>query len=257
MKIKKIIIILTSILLFLFLILFIINISNNSNSKENLENKNNKKITFALTSCGRPDLLEQTMDSFLKMNTYPIEKYIITEDSTIEGINNTLIQKYNYLNIEWIINKTRLGQIKSIDNMYSKIDTEYIFHCEEDWLFTNKSFIEKSLVILEKNPKIIQVWLRDQSDTNGHPIEAYSDDFDLLELGYKSYNNIWNGFSFNPGLKRLYDYKLIVSYGNIGHEPEISIKYNDLGYRAAILKTKYVVHIGDERHVEDVKVKKQ
>ena len=35
--------------------------------------------------------------------------------------------------------------IKSIDSVYSTIDTEYIFHCEDDWEFYDSSFIEKSL----------------------------------------------------------------------------------------------------------------
>ena len=39
------------------------------------------KITMVLTSCGRNDLLEKTLDSFFKYNTYPIERYIIIEDS--------------------------------------------------------------------------------------------------------------------------------------------------------------------------------
>jgi hypothetical protein len=204
------------------------------------------KVTFALTSCGRPDLLEKTMDSFLEMNTYPIEKYIITEDSGIEGINDILIKKYEFLNIEWIINKTNIGQIKSIDNMYAKINTKYIFHCEEDWLFTDKSFIEKSMIILENHPRILQVCLRDQSDTNGFPIAKYSSEFDF----YKLVNDSPCGcFSFNPGLRRLHDYKLISSYESIGHEAEASIKYKKLGFRMAILKTKHVEHIGWDRHV--------
>jgi len=28
-----------------------------------------------------------------------------------------------------------IGQIKSIDKAYSMVDTEYIFHCEDDWEF--------------------------------------------------------------------------------------------------------------------------
>jgi len=206
-------------------------------------------VTFALTSCGRHDLLEETMDSFLKMNTYPIEKYIINEDSCIPNINDHLILKYSYLDIEWIINDTRFGQIKSIDNMYSRIQTDYIFHCEEDWLFTDTSFIEKSLTILKNDPKILQVWLRAQNDTNGHPVEPFSSEYDLAALNY---NRIWHGFSFNPGLRRLCDYKLINTYGSIGHEPEISKKYKDLGFRTAILKTKHVEHLGWGRHVTDI-----
>jgi len=208
-----------------------------------------EKITFTLTSCGRPDLLERTMDSFFEFNTYPIDKYIISEDSNIIGINDKLIEKYKDKNIEWIINKERLGQIKTIDNMYSKVETEYIFHCEEDWLFTNYSFIEKSLGILKLNNKILQVWLRAHDDTNGHPIEFFNDSYDLITLNYIK---CLNGFSFNPGLRRFADYELIGKYGNIGHEPQISEKYGKLGFRAAILKDKYVEHIGWGQHIIDV-----
>jgi len=209
----------------------------------------NKKVTFALTACGRPDLLERTMDSFFEYNTYPIEKYIITEDSGIISINNKLIQKYSDKNIEWIINEQKIGQIKSIDNMYSKIDTEYIFHCEEDWLFTDYSFIEKSLDILEKNQDILMVWLRAHSDTNNHPTSYFNEDFDLMNYDYLG---IWNGFTFNPGLRRLIDYNLIGNYGNIGHESQLSLKYKSLGFKCAILKTKHVEHIGWGRHINDI-----
>jgi len=39
-------------------------------------------VTAVITSCGRFDLLEETLDSFFEFNTYPIKKIIITEDST-------------------------------------------------------------------------------------------------------------------------------------------------------------------------------
>ena len=61
----------------------------------------NKKITFTLTSCGRPDLLERTLDSFFEYNTYQIEKFIISEDAAIVGINDVLIKKYSDKNIAW------------------------------------------------------------------------------------------------------------------------------------------------------------
>ena len=39
-------------------------------------------VSLVITSCGRFDLLERTLDSFFEYNTYPIKKVIITEDST-------------------------------------------------------------------------------------------------------------------------------------------------------------------------------
>ena len=50
-----------------------------------------------------------------------------------------------------IINEKRLGQMKSIDKAYSEVDTEYIFHCEDDWKFFKNGFIEKSMKLLEED----------------------------------------------------------------------------------------------------------
>ena len=208
-----------------------------------------RKVSFALTACGRPDLLERTMDSFITHNTYPIEKYYITEDSTIIGLNDKLIEKYSALNIEWIINETRMGQIRSIDNMYAKIDTEYIFHCEDDWLFTQDGFIEKSIDILDNNSNIMMVWLRAHNDTNGHPVTYFNEKFDIVTHNYLIR---WHGFSFNPALRRLSDYKLVAPYESIGHESDLSIKYKELGFSTAILKDKHVEHIGWNRHMNDI-----
>ena len=45
-----------------------------------------KEVTLFITSCGRPQLLKQTLDSFVKYNTYPIKEVILCEDSGIPNI---------------------------------------------------------------------------------------------------------------------------------------------------------------------------
>ena len=112
-----------------------------------------EKVTLVITSCGRFDLLKRTLDSFFEKNTYPIEEIIITEDST-EGkkLENLLSQYEEFKNKEkfhLIINETREGQLKSIDKAYAKVNTEYIFHCEDDWVFLKEGFIEKSMKLLK------------------------------------------------------------------------------------------------------------
>ena len=98
-------------------------------------------ITFALTSCGRPDLLERTLDSFFKHNKYPIKRYKVIDDSTKPELFEELVKKYPQ--IEWTFNADRLGQSASIDILYDDITTEYIFHCEDDWKFIKGGFIEE------------------------------------------------------------------------------------------------------------------
>ena len=40
-----------------------------------------KEITFVLTSCGRIDLLDKTLESFFKHNSYKCRELFLVEDS--------------------------------------------------------------------------------------------------------------------------------------------------------------------------------
>lgn len=204
-----------------------------------------KEITVTITSFNRPDLLELTLDSFLLFNTYSIKKFIVLDDSGNFGVNDHLIEKYSHLPFVWLYNSKRIGQIRTIDNIYSTVDTEYIFHCEEDWKFLKSGFIEKSIEILESDSFILLVQIRGQDDMCGIPIIPHNELYDIVSKGFRG---VWHGFSFNPGLRRLSDYNLIKPYSQWGGEPDISIKYNELGFYTAILKDKYIVHTGGSRH---------
>ena len=221
------------------------------------------KVTLAITSCGRMDLLEKTLISFFKFNSYPVLKTIIIDDSggnfDAKRISKCIPSKY-----EFIINKKNIGQIKSIDKLYKKIKTPFFFHCEDDWEFFRSGFIEESLNILKDNKKIITVWLRAHNDTNDHPLTDFINlnNAKPHKLLQKSYRGIWHGFTFNPGLKRLSDYLLLSPFQNqkivfpqkdkfIISEVDLSIKYEKLGFRAAIssLEEGYIRHIGDGHHI--------
>ena len=66
-----------------------------------------KEVSLVITSCGRFDLLEKTLDSFFEENTYPIKKVIITEDSTEGNKLKKLVSKYKNQNFDLIINETK------------------------------------------------------------------------------------------------------------------------------------------------------
>jgi len=226
-----------------------------------------KKITVVITTHNRTDLLEKTLLSFNQYNTYPIEKIIIIEDSGIPQ-NFERIKNISSASLEIIVNEHNLGQIPSIDKAYAKVDTDYIFHCEEDWEFYQPRFIEKSFEILDQNSNIFTVWLRAHNDTKNHAIEKDkkyllpSNDFYYLMNQY--HKKVWCGFTFNPGLRRTSDCMRLYPYNNlevkevskkngmkIMHEMDLSIYYQELGYRGAITSNEhgFVRHIGGKRHV--------
>ena len=53
-----------------------------------------ERISFVLTSCGRTDLLDRTLESFFNFNNFPIEEFYLTEDS-VDDNQYILILKKN------------------------------------------------------------------------------------------------------------------------------------------------------------------
>lgn len=221
-------------------------------------------VTLVITSCGRFDLLKNTLNSFFEFNTYPIKKAIITEDSGDKAVYSAIPEKYK-TNIDIIINKPKLGQIRSIDKAYSLVDTDYIFHCEDDWDFYRNNFIEDSIKVLETNKNAYQVWLRSYyyDIKRDYPFHTLGDKFTAENVTYfrlLSSNEKWQGFSFNPGLRRKSDYlKIKGGYSsfldeNTGAsivESTISKYMKDNKMYAAILENDAVAHTGYDQHIAD------
>jgi hypothetical protein len=216
-------------------------------------NNNDTAVTVVLTSCGRPDLLRRTIESFDQYNTYPVAAKIIIEDGG--GEVKDLPDGWVVANAT-DIKGNRVGQIKAIDIGYQLVKTPYIFHLEDDWEFYAPGFIERSMQVLENERKCICVWLRNPADTNGHPLIMYASKHSTLRLS-TSYK--WKGFSFNPGLRRLADYKLLAPFSQkVKWDPkqpwtaekEIGEMYHRMGFYAVIFRGGgYVRHIGAGRHV--------
>lgn len=207
-------------------------------------------ITLVVTSCGRFDLLERTLRSFfLHADVLPAH-VVLTEDSGAWIPQAIIDLVHRPCRVTTIDGVGHVGQIASIDRAYALVKTPYVFHLEDDWEFYRTGFLRESLDALERDPKCINHWLRERDDTNGHPIVG-----DRLRLGH---NGRWNGFTFNPTLKRMSDYRKLGSYGSVAHwdpkdpgsaEAAIGTRYRMLGYHATIAEKGYVKHIGEGRQV--------
>lgn len=215
------------------------------------------EVSFVITSCGRMDLLERTMNSFLNHNTCPIAKYILVEDSADPETRRLIEQRYGGLFDEMIFNERRMGQIESVDAAYARVDTPYIFHCEDDWFFYRRGFIEDSLAVLAHDPSILTVWLRELWDASRHNMERTiqvtgGGVMFRQVLPKQKKDCTWYGFTFNPGLRRLADYHLVGPFAAVGHELEIDSEYHQRGFYSAILEEGATESIGQGRHVPDI-----
>lgn len=208
-------------------------------------------ITAVFTSCGRFDFLQRTVHSFLEHADLPLEKIIVIDNSTLpearESIEKILANAPTQTQV--IINEENIGQVASIDKAYSLVDTEYIFHCEDDWEFFDGGFLSLSKGLLEAKPNVVNVNLRvrfDGEKGSMHPVSEMKTtesgiNYHEYQVGYLG---AWHGFSWNPGLRRKLEYDLIGSFKSRGEESAAGHFYKEHGYVAACLEKSYCKHIG-------------
>jgi hypothetical protein len=227
----------------------------------------NSDTSVVLTSCNRPDLLQETLDSFFAHNTYPLHQFIIIDDSLVTGCNDFVHTRYD-IPITTLYNTTKIGQIRSVDVAYSMVTTPYIFHMEEDWKFLRSGAIEVSKELMAEDTKIITVWLRSPQDStlqHTYSTETYASaagtPYKKCDVYYP--RGMWNGFTLNPSLKRMMDYNRVKPYQQLPRitpakqsgvhplECDISVAYAQLGYYAVTTLDQYIEHIGWNRHVAE------
>lgn len=213
---------------------------------------NDKKITVCITSFNRFDLLKQTIDSFRNLNSFPVERFIVIEDSTVSEMKDKILQEYGST-IDLIFNDQRIGQAPSLDKMYKTVNTQYIFHTEDDYLYSgNPNFLKESFDLLEENIGINQVWIKHFSDFVGDSQNQFEDQV-LTTSGGIKYKMLkqnfsgWCGFSWFPGLRRTEDYNKMFPNGygqfitpqylisGVQTEGQCNTHAQAQGYRAAYL----------------------
>jgi GT2 family glycosyltransferase len=111
------------------------------------EQPNSDTTTFIL-SCNRLQVLDETIESFLKTRDY-VTKIVIVDDSAEQGVFETLVEKYgNFSDV--ICFPSNRSQWWAMDFMVSWCDTEYIFYLEDDWKLLQSGYLNASKQILRK-----------------------------------------------------------------------------------------------------------
>lgn len=214
-------------------------------------------VTIVITSCNRFDLLQKTIESLDDFAQYPIKKVIIIEDSGSKAVCEVVPESWR-VHTEVIINTDKLGQLASIDKAYESVDTNFIFHCEDDWEFYRPGFIGESREILLDRKEIVLVRLRSfyydiKQRYPFHYLGQRGKEKGIAFYQLKSTDPDWQGFSFNPGLLRKSDYLRVAPYGRFESssrgESQVSNEFNDLGLNVVVLENDACAHIGFGSHV--------
>ncbi|WP_415921484.1 glycosyltransferase family 2 protein [Tateyamaria sp. SN6-1] len=202
--------------------------------------------TIVITSCKRPDDLDQTLASIAARDLSAVKRIIVIEDSDHPGIAPVVATRLGDIPHLFLQNETTLGQIASIDRAYAEVDTPYIFHCEDDWLFPTSLFIAESRAILAARPDVHAVMMRAWSEAPDAQNQAAPGE--IAGVGVRiadpKAHRRWGSFSFNPGLRRTADYAAHAPYARIGPERDLSHYHKLRGFRLVYLEAGDVTHIG-------------
>jgi len=194
------------------------------------------ETSVIITACDRLDLLERTLRSFVKHNTYPITELIIRDDSgLIEPWMETgrLLDSMS-LPFAWkLLDRGQVGQAKSIDLLMKEVKTEYVFHLEDDWEFDRPGFIEDCFEVMDDN--VIQVRVRHRDDGSATQTVPFNEKADLCT------NHL---FSFNPHLRKT---EIIPQFEGFNETTLGDLLGNKLGAQTLWLKEGACRHIGWEK----------
>lgn len=207
------------------------------------------EITCVLTSCGRWDLLVQSIDTFLAHNEPG--RFILVEDSADADFAERI--RARYPQIEVLLNTPRLGQHRAIDRAYADVQTPWIVHLEDDWVFTGPLDLKHARAVIEADPTVIAVCFsvfgrlklrhRIWGATYAHNGQSYGD----LRRAHKE----WYGFSFYPTLLRRQTWEEHGPYAKFPNERAISKYMKGMGLGIVHALPGVGIHVGSGRSVFD------
>lgn len=201
-------------------------------------------VTLCLTIGKRPVELEQSLSSLL---SYVDFQHIIAINDFGDAPTNEV-----FLDLcpkgELIDLQRNLGHHKAIDYMYAKVQTDYIFHSEDDWLFDKNPDLDNAAALLDALPQIscvafrkIEDFIHDEQQRNqAMPIASTLSEYVRLD----NLHDQWHGYSFNPHLVKKSLWQHYAPFAQFKKERHISRYLRKHGHYMAYLKQGACHHIG-------------
>jgi len=207
------------------------------------------KFTTVLTSCGRFDLLGETVASFQRY--FDVKRILIAEDSENSAAAADFVRDFPIADVR--VNLPKLGQMRSIDAHYASLSSPYVLHLEDDWGFTRSLDLDRVTGLLEARADISVVCIAhrvyDPRFQKGARREQHGG-IDYLVWDVDAHPK-WFSYSFNPSVARLSLWREVGPFAKFVTEENLSLFLKDRGMRIAMVVPGIADHIGDDRHAPD------
>jgi hypothetical protein len=232
------------------------------------------RVTLSITACRRPELFEQTVDSFLRCceDVERIGRWICVDDGSSPADRRRMQQLYPFF--EFVFERRReKGHARSMNRILAAVESPYWLHLEDDWRFLVPGrYVERALAILADDTRIGQVLFnRNYGETLGcreiaggsprrtkrdripyrlHEHVAWgTDEYDRYLAGLPpdtGTNAWWPHYSLRPSLSRTAAVKSVGRFDTRSQEFErdFATRYAELGHRSAFFDEITCLHTG-------------
>ena len=178
--------------------------------------------TLCITMGRRPELLRQTLTSLLLQSDF--EHIIAINDFRDDATNEvfkTLCPQGEPIRLDH-----QLGHHAAVDHMYQRVKTDWIFHTEDDWQFSQPIDLDRLSQTISMNPWMTGICLRSEADFG--LCEA-----DQRRVVYERHNELpfyrldamheqWHGYTFNLHLVPIGIWKRFGPFSGFKKERHIS-----------------------------------
>lgn len=230
------------------------------------------EITFTITTCKRLKMLRRTMESFKAkcQDMELIKRWILVDDGSSE--EDLQKMKDAFPQFEIYTNAPKKGQPVSLNKIINMVDTEWFFHCEDDWLFLKQFYIRDLFKIAFDDLRIKNVIMRYKVGNIVHGskgrllynLHRYDPVLqpplvEHINPSIADEDSNWFGYSWNPGLHHIPTLRIMGALNENGSticrqwDREHALKYLELGLkRANPVDDIYIEHIGEGLSAEYV-----
>ncbi|MCP2039945.1 glycosyltransferase involved in cell wall biosynthesis [Neisseria sp. HSC-16F19] len=210
-------------------------------------------VTLCLTIGRRPELLRQTLDSLFAQDVR-FDHIIAVND--FGDVPTSEVFKALCPDGELVDLGRQVGHHAAVDAMYRRIQTPYVFHCEDDWLFDGDLMLDNAASLLT-HPQINSVCLRRLPDFPFY--EAEAEKIDVLQYQGVDYCRLdhlheqWHRYTFNPHLAKLDLWQSSGGFSRFKKERHISRWQGEQNRFVAFMQPGACVHIGENLSVSNPK----
>jgi len=218
-----------------------------------IENKQfDTNVTATITSCGRFDLLKRTIESFIRTAGTGVNIKVY-DDSAVKEQQEKIINTYGKT-FDLYLGEERKGQAFALDFLYSKVETPWLFHMEDDWEFIKEGYLQESVKVLNADSSImivglaiLDLYFQVGAAVNLHEIGGVKV-YDHPRWRIDERHGYWHGWIGSPNLKRKTDIDRLPKFSSVLNE-EVWDRdvFGKSGAKSVWLEKCYVRHIGDGR----------